>query len=958
METLKGRIGLIVFFMLMAGGASGKIAPEQDRLSFHTAHFRFHYPSHYRTFTENLSVSLEEAFGLLSRDLGWSPEGKTEVVVRGDSDVPGGVAEVFPYNRLVIQAVPPEPFGFFSESDDWIRTLAIHELTHIIANDETSGLFRFLRSFIGTAAKVNPYQPSWLIEGLAVYEETRLTGAGRGRSVWNQMITRQAVHDENFSVDGPISLDRLNDGVPYWPAGNTPYLYGYLLVEAIAETGGAKAPFEISNLNSGRLPFLIDGVARSRLGKNYSEIWRGLVEKIGTQEKSDWALLSKTPPTPTESLTSIGRRTRGAAPFTGGARKDDILFIRDSRREGVGLSHLHAGAVKNLNEWRWDGGTRVRAVPDGNGAGYSKIIPFREHSLYSELFYYDLDRSLESQLTEGARAADPDFSPDFKWDPAARKISGGKIVFVKNLPDGNQAIATWDGENEDLLFAGEHFERIATPVYGSGKSSDWIAFSEKSRTTGEKIRAIQISTRKVFDRTTPESARDSAITPEWDAHGNLLFASGRGGVFNLYRVAPGKNPVRVTHVTGGLIQPVSVGENRVIALEYGPNGFNLARLPLSPPGLPPLSELTTLREKISGAPPGVSGESNSGFDPNLERSATAYSVLPALLPHYWGPDLRRVSDGWTLGIQTGSVDAWESHRYRLFGAYDTRTTFPLVDINYQYDGLFPTFEFSLRQENRYFANYRESNRIRTGALRAYIPAGWDTNFIVGGTASTSRFFGGEESSSGFELGWSLRRMVAYDDSIDREGESGVALDAGITGYFAGEERYSSIRSLLELRIPSPVRRHFLRIAVDYAHANNDRIEALYFLGGGEETIAANREFLFRGYDPGTVFGREILTSNFEYHFPVADIFHGWGTFPAYFERARVKLFMDVASAEYVGTEQRSLKRWPSGAGIHFLNDFNLLYRVPVTIAFGFDRGFSPDLGGETRFVLGLYSRLK
>jgi len=545
----------------------------------------------------------------------------------------------------------------------------------------------------------------------------------------------------------------------------------------------------------------------------------------------------------------------------------------------------------------------------------------------------------------------PDVSSDFIWDAKSRRVTQGSLVFIKNLPDGNQGIALFDGEKEKLVYSGTGFARLSTPVFGRGVNKDKILFAEKSRSEGEKLRVLG---EKPLDLTKPKTVREAILTPEWAEDGNIYYSSGEGGVFNLYRLSPAGVITRLTNVTGGLIQPVvlsGVGAGvKLGALSYGENGWDLAivselgNYPVAGPGL------TTLEEKISKREVAAA----SLVDQPVEKEEKSYSPFPALFPKYWAPDIRRVPDGWTLGVQTSNYDAWEMHHYRLFSAYNSRTNFPIADVNYQYDGLFPTFEFNLRQENRYLANYRENNKIRTGEVRAYVPVGWDSNLLIGSTTSSSVLFDEEESTSGFQLGWNYRRMKVYDDSIDRSGESGLGLSTALTGYLGGGERISSLVTRFEARIPSLFSRHFFKVAADYAHSNNDRIEALYFLGGGEETISASRDFLFRGYEPGTIFGREILTSNFEYQLPVVDIFRGFGTLPIFFERMRMKLFVDVASAEYVGADQRYLSRWPMGAGIHFLSDFNLLYHVPVTIGVGFDRGFSRELGGENRIVFGLF----
>lgn len=980
MKTLKARHRFIGIFallpMLFAGGALGKIAPDLGRSTFHTDHFRIHYPPHYQIFAEALSDRLEDAFRILTLELRWVPKGRIDVVVRGDTDVANGFAEVFPYNRLVLNAVPPEPWGFFSESDDWIRTLAIHELTHIIANDESSGFPKFMRAIIGTAAKTNPYQPAWLVEGLAVYEETTKTSRGRGRSVWNETIVRTALDrgliEEKWRAadqELQVTLDRLNDGIRAWPGGNASYLYGYLLTEGMATRSGLDAPAQISLENAATLPFFIESVAHDRLGTGYPDLWRETIERLRVRNTADCLAISRELETPLSRLTATGRRTRGMA----AEGPDRIYFIRDSERDGTGLSVLERGSVENLSYWRWDGGTRIRMTADHRFLVYSRNVPYLEHSLFSDLFIFDLRKYEETQITFGARAADPELSSDFEWDLKSARIKRGFLFFVKNSGDANQSISalssTPEGTREAVLYAGRDFERLGAPAGRTLSGKTTLAFSVKGLHGGERIRSLEfhpgLPSDGVRDIFPAANDRQIAATPEWDFDGSLLFTGAAGGVFNLNRISSTeptkKNPdaERLTNFRTGGLQPTRPYPTAPLyALAYGPSGWNLATVEtgnFSAAG-PGVSNLEWKLGKKFAAPSGARLEFIDA--PAATREAASYSVFPALWPKYWAPDVRKVEDGWTLGVQTANYDPWESHHYRIFAGGDTRARFPIWDLNYQFDGFYPTLELSVKRSNNYFATYGESNQIDTDAANVYMPAGWDSSMLLGFTSSTSRLFSEKESTGGFEFGWVLDHMRTYDDSIDTSGESGIRGRAVLTGYFVGKERFSSVDSRIDLRIPSPIRRHFFRLSANYSAANNERVSALYFLGGGESTIGGDGDLLLRGYPQGTIFGRKILTSNFEYLFPVADVFRGFGTFPAYFQSSRMKLFFDVGSAESIGNDEGNFNRWPNATGIQLLNDFNFFYRVPVTVALGFDYGLARDLGGERRVVFGLFSRLK
>jgi hypothetical protein len=975
METLKARSRLLAILLFFSAfwtmAAAGKIAPELGRRTLRTAHFRVYYPPSYQAFAEAMADRLENSYLLLASELKWTPRGPIEVVLRGDIDVPNGSAEVFPYNRLVLNAVPPDPWGFFSESDDWIGTLAVHELTHVIANDETRGFFDFLRTFIGSAAKINPYQPMWLVEGLAVYEETTKTSRGRGRSIWNDMIVRTGLANSLFDADhaqGPdfkVTLDRLNDGVRPWPGPNSAYLYGYAITEAMASRGGADAPTRTSTANSGTFPFAIEGVARETLGTGYPGLWSETISRLRAGGTQDLDSIGKEPLTSATRLTSTGRRTRGFAASSG----DRFYFIRDSERSGTGISVRYpTGNVRDLNYWRWDGGTRLRLTADGRYLVYSRYFPFLEDSLYSEVCLYDLKTEKEIQLTYGARAIDPEPSLDFEWDPDRGRIRRGEIYAVKNRDDANQSIirieGAPDGPREIAIYDGENFARLGAPALSPGVPSR-LAFSVKGLTGGERIRILNLhdaapadGIRDVGVLTDPRAV---ATTPDWDRDGSLLFATGAGGVFNLARISvaelAGKSPRvdRITNFTTGALEPTRPYPGAPLsAMVYGKAGWDLATVvpgaySAEGPGV------KTLEAKISTRDDPVPSEAR--VVPSTPKSPTSYSVFPALIPKYWAPDVRKVTDGWTYGVRTASYDAWENHHYKIFAGADSRASFPIWNLNYQFDGFYPTLELSVVRENSYFATYGESNQIDTDEANVYMPADWDSSVLLGLKSTTSRFFNAKETTGGFSLGWVLDHMRRYDDSIDAGGEAGVRGRAEVTGYFAGKERFSSFDSRMDLRIASPFRRHFFRIQANYAAANNEDLSALYYVGGGEDTIADQTDFLLRGYPQGTIFGRKILTSNFEYLFPVADIFRGFGTFPAYFQSSRVDLFFDAGSADIVSGDNRGFRRWPTAVGAHLLSDFNVLYRVPVTLALGFDYGLDKDLGGERRVVFGLYSRL-
>jgi hypothetical protein len=78
--------------------------------------------------------------------------------------------------------------------------------------EESRGLWGFGRKVFGRAPFLfpNTLAMSWVIEGLATYEETELTAFGRGRNPDSQMVIRAAALEGRFPKEDQAiyALDR------------------------------------------------------------------------------------------------------------------------------------------------------------------------------------------------------------------------------------------------------------------------------------------------------------------------------------------------------------------------------------------------------------------------------------------------------------------------------------------------------------------------------------------------------------------------------------------------------------------------------------------------------------------------------------------------------------------------------------------------------------------------------
>ena len=91
-----------------------------------------------------------------------------------------------------------------------------HELAHSVHLDESRGIIRLGRHVFGRAPFLfpNALTPTWMIEGLATYEETEGTAFGRGRNPDSRMVLRMAALEDRFPHQDQAVL-----GLDAWPSG-------------------------------------------------------------------------------------------------------------------------------------------------------------------------------------------------------------------------------------------------------------------------------------------------------------------------------------------------------------------------------------------------------------------------------------------------------------------------------------------------------------------------------------------------------------------------------------------------------------------------------------------------------------------------------------------------------------------------------------------------------------------
>ncbi len=938
--------------------------PDQGFEEFSSSHFHVLTHPKSRAFARDFGIFLEDAFSILSEELRWTPQGRIEVVVRSDRDLFEDESSVFPFNRIIVQALPPGPASAEGEAQDWVRALAFHELTHIVEKDLVRGPVSFFRLGMGSVAKVNRFLPPFLLEGLAVEEEGRHRSLGRAQSVFYETIFRTAVRD---GVLEKITVDRLNGEDSEWPAGNAPYYYGSLLHSYLANGSKVLAvPYESGQ----RIPFFLDPLARDLFKKDWETLWREAREAAQTRFSKFLSEIHSRPFTQPEYLTLRGGQD-GTARAAVSLGRGHLAYIRDSVEAGTGISLLDLANSRSasLSHWKYGGGQTLKRC-DGRLI-YSRVEPWQQYSYFSDLFSMDPTTGSEIQWTFGARALDPDCSEDFKWGGLG--VAKGTWAYIQDLPDANQAVVIWDGKGKPQnLIQGHSYERFSTPAWGRGVFAEWIALSLKENEFSERLILIHSKTgevRALFPRV-PSSQRRHFVTPSWSPAGDLLFSVALNGVYEVGRIpslemkaflATGA-PVafdRLTRLESGAFFPLQPVEKEVglLATVYRSSGFDVAAIKLEKLEDVPQEKISQPLEVVAPEVPKIA-KTESFSSP---RPAGVDSLFPAILPHYWVPYGERLSDGWSLGVLTSGMDPLEQVTYSARLGWDSRATFPLYRAVFGYEGFYPSIQFSREQSDRYLGYLNLANRLIGNQLLATYPLGlFELGF--GGSWSESQLFDETSSSGGLEFRLAAGEFLGFPNSpapvYGLSGVRGFRGEVKLTGDFVGEEQFTALEGSWDQRIQGWGTQDYFRARLSGGYSTNKILSAHYWIAGGDGSFSQREGFLLRGYPQGVVFGRELASANFEYNFVLKNVFRGAGVWPFFYERAKVQFFVDTGSGEFLSSGERRFSRWPVSTGVHLFQDLNLFYRSPWTVGIGFDWGLSPSLLGEKQFVFGFVGDLR
>ncbi|RME42556.1 MAG: hypothetical protein D6795_20825, partial [Deltaproteobacteria bacterium] len=557
-------LALLVLFRPSLPLASPFYDPTLSWRTIETPHFSIHYHDGLAEIAGRVAEVAEEVHARLTQAIKWTPQGKTQIVVLDRTDEANGSATIFPYRTIRIFVAPPTEKSALDAYDDWLRTLLLHEYTHILHLDTVHGLPRIIRYLFGNVITPNGAQPQWVIEGFATYEETMESTGGRGRATFARMMLRMAALEGKFPP-----IDRAAGGYRGWPAGAIPYIFGAAFHHHLAERFGPERIADLYQAYAGRLiPYFIESNARAILGERLADLWEEWTQALRVESLETKARIEAEGRIEGERRTHFGFVVHAPRFSADGSS----LFFATRDFDGpprLRELDLESGRITTLGE---NISTEsLDLSPDGDFLVLSQIKPYRRFYRFHDLYLFDLAERKLSRLTQGARVWDADLSPD-----------GTRFVAVRT-EKGQQNLVEIDRRGEKItpLSFSNDGTAYATPRWSPDGTS--FVTSVKGKTPARDL--------VLYDGTaTPhpllcDGARN--LQPTWSPDGRfLLYASDRTGISNLYALDLSSDTIyQVTNVVGGAFEPtISPDRHEIAYVGYHAEGFDIYLLPFAPEG--------------------------------------------------------------------------------------------------------------------------------------------------------------------------------------------------------------------------------------------------------------------------------------------------------------------------------------------------------------------------------------
>jgi hypothetical protein len=941
--------------------------------SIESPHFRITYYSTEDEVAKHVASLAEAIYARLVPAVGWPPGELTEIALTDQTDSANGSATAIPYNAIHLNVTAPDDMSPLGDVDDWYLELLTHEYTHILHTDHIEGIPALINRILGKTFAPNQVQPRWLLEGLAVFEESTYTSGGRLRSsMWN-MWMRADVLENNVAP-----LDVFSNGPRRWPQGNIWYLYGSFFMQWIAETYGEQAiRAMIDDYAYQVIPFAVNRSIRRATGKTFEELYGAWIDSLKRSFGATRDAVRARGLREGVRLTHGGNTVAQPRWIPAKAWADhagDLLYYGDDGHTRAGLWALplvrdERGHVVGAREDRREllirsaGGSSF--MPDG-------AVVFTGPEIHNNTFLFDDlfelragDRSpsgLEGRRvrwTDGWRALDPSVSPDGRRVAFTTNHRGTTFLMMADAVPSTVKAGQHELANVRPLVRSALFDQAFSPRWSPDNVH--VAYSSWAHGGYRDVRIVDTS-----DGSYVEVTHDRAIDggPVFSADGRwLYFNSDRTGIMNVYAYELATGRLRqVTNVLTGAYHPEPSPDGKTLAyVGYSHEGYDVFVMDVDEAQwLDPLPY-----EDTRPAPPPE--------PPLLDAQPKAYNPLHTLQPRAYEIKSVPGNYGQAFSLSTSGADIAGHHSFGASMTIEQEHPDLQFNVSYGYGRLPFDYGFSVFRQVTPASDYRlgggavvyPREAVGVGSSLSYsIPTAFDSqsfNLSYGLTRIAASLplpaadvnpydtpaFPNRGLLGGVHIGWGYSNAESYLWSVgaERGFSVGTSVDISHPALASDYTGYAASLSFGTYLLMPWLRHHSLALhAEGGASGGNFGGRGPFYVGGYIDLpiVDVVRNYLLqgsvllRGYPTVAEVGHYFGLFNAEYRFPIVNVDRGVSTLPVFLNRINGSVFVDYGSA----FDDPTTAHFKTGVGGELWFDIALGYVLGFTFRLGYARGLA------------------
>lgn len=928
-----GLLGISTFLSVAAFGQVLTLDPGLKWQVLESEHFQVIFHEGLENLAGETLVLAEEAYEFWTKELQYTPKGKTAIVLADTGDVPAGAAAPSA-NKIFISTAWARVFNQWlnSRSRSWLEDVVFHEYGHIVDIGKVSGISQLLRR-LSNFFMPNMARPHTFIEGVPIYYEAKvLSGHSRATDPRDAMYWRAMVLANRFPSFAQAGTRYSRS---QWPSTYMlSHDLGGWLVRYLAERYGSDKIVKLAELNAKRplnllAPFFGDdfsAVVKETLGVSAEDFYEGFKVWLKEQFAPQLEAITREGMTGSRKLSPL--KYWNYAP----AWSPDGRFIAyyhadpvegmPTRLPTIRLMRADGTEDHSLTQDAWPWGffrppfwaPAPAWSPDGKKLVYHKVERYRNYYLYGDLYLYDLETKREQRLTYGARAYNPVFFPD-----------GKRILFAKhNWGEKSPDLVIFDLEGRRTSALREFSSDILIDSFEVSPDGKQIALSLWRWGGYQDIYLLSVEGRDLQPLT---QDRATDLDPTWSPDGQFIFfSSDRDGVNNLYAYRVSDDALfKVTNVLTGAFAPTVSPDSRQIAfVGYSVDGYEIHTMEYNPQVWP---QVNFQREPIPEWP---------GFrKPNFPVKERSLEFGEALAPRIVLPFILPLGEGWELALQALGFDRHFGQTYVLTAFYNlarAKLRYFLLYINPQLKVPLWPLPLSLGVHWRQLDPVTVQRFALTWPLMKQLH--WSSHLSLGYQRSVGlEWEPGPLSRALFQsLSPLLLENIRQLLDLALPAQDGLTLRWSVAGTFNVAELFNQMSLTVALRLKElndPITlslefRDLLRLS-----ATGDS-ELAFRLALGDQTLVGP----LRGFIGSAL--RQTGVMNLEYRFLVQSIEQGLGSWPIFVDDLRGSIFIDIGAIANP-TERSATWEVALGAELHLAIYLGYVLG-PITLRAGVAQG--------------------